>query len=171
MGNKRNGRSKRVESQSSDRVENTSETNFTQGNATLVEVSEQNNHKMTQIEQQLNSKFEEILKGIRTNRESNLANDEEDAEDNRPSTSNPENNHLRRKHASNYEIDKDRNQDIRFQSSEKCELRQPPTSFGFANETLDDTIIINSNRQENTDFHMMTGGLGLAEYHIDESYF
>ena len=36
MGNKRNRRSRRVESQSSDRDEN----NFTQGNATLVEVSE-----------------------------------------------------------------------------------------------------------------------------------
>ena len=69
MGNKRNRSSRRVESQSSDRDENTSETSFTQSNATLVEVSEQNNHKMRQIEQQLNSKFEEILKGIRTNRE------------------------------------------------------------------------------------------------------
>ena len=65
---------------------------------------------MTQIEQQLNSNFEEILKAIRTNRESNLANDEEDAEDNRPSTSNPENKHLRRNHASNNEIDNDRYQ-------------------------------------------------------------
>ena len=54
MGNERNRSSKRVESQSSDREENTSETSFTQGNATLVEVSEQNNQKMTQIEQQLN---------------------------------------------------------------------------------------------------------------------
>ena len=62
MGNKRNRRSKRVEFQSSARDENTSETRFTQCNATLVEVSEQNNHKMTQIEQQLNSKFEEILR-------------------------------------------------------------------------------------------------------------
>ena len=43
---------------------------------------------MTQIEQQLNSKFEEILKEIRTNTESNLANDEEDADHNKPSTSN-----------------------------------------------------------------------------------
>ena len=100
---------------------------------------------MTQIEQQLNSKFEEILKGIRTNRESNLANDEEDAEDNRPSTSNPENEHLRRKHASYNEIDKDRNQDNHFQSPEMYELRQPPTSVGNANETLGDTIVINEN--------------------------
>ena len=169
MGNKRNRRSRRVESQSSDRDENTSETSFTQGNATLVEVSEQNNHNMTQIEQQLNSKFEEILKGIRTNRESNLANDEEDAEDNRPSTSNPEKRHLRRKHASNNEIDKDKNQDNLFQSSEMYELhelRQTPTSFGVANETLDDKIIINENRQENADYHMMTGGLGLADYRM-----
>ena len=150
MGNKRNRRSRRVESQSSDRDKNTSGTSFTQGNAILVEVSEnvnifdrnlgskltepsqirneikaisqrlseQNNQKITQIEQQLSSKFEEIIKEIRTNRESDLANDEEDAEDNRPSTSNPENRHLRRKHASNNEIDKDRNQYNCFQSSE-----------------------------------------------------
>ena len=115
---KRNRRSRRIESQSSDRDENTSETSFNQGNATLVKISEQNNHKKIQIEQQLNSKFEEILKGIRTNRESNLANDEEDAEDSRAITSNPEKRHLRRKHASNNEIDKDRNQDNRLQSPE-----------------------------------------------------
>ena len=165
MGNKRKRRSRRVESQSSDRDANTSETSFTQGKATLVEVSEQNNHKMTQIEQQLNSNFEEILKRIRTNRESNLANDEEDVEDNGPSTSNPDKN-LRRKHASNNEIDIDRNQDNRFQSSKMYELGQPRTSFGVANETLDDTIIINENRQENADYHMMIGGLGLADYHM-----
>ena len=150
MGNKRNRRSRRVESQSSDRDKNTSGTSFTQGNAILVDVSEnvnifdrnlgskltepsqirneikaisqrlseQNNQKITQIEQQLSSKFEEIIKEIRTKRESDLANDEEDAEDNRPSTSNPENRHLRRKHASNNEIDKDKNQYNCFQSSE-----------------------------------------------------
>ena len=39
-GNKRNRHSRRVGSQSSDRDENTSETSFTQGNGTLVEVSE-----------------------------------------------------------------------------------------------------------------------------------
>ena len=116
-------------------------------------LSEQNNHKKKQIEQQLNSKFEEILKEIRTERENNLANDEEDVEDNRPSASNPENRHLRRKHASN-----NRNQDNRFQFSEIYELRQPSTSFGVANETLDDTILINENRQE-ADYHMMIGGL------------
>ena len=74
-----------------------------------------------------------------------MINDEEDAENNRPSNS--ENKHLRRKHASNNEIDKDKNQDNRFQSSEMYELRQPSTLFGAANETLDDTITINENRQ------------------------
>ena len=44
MRNKRNRRSKRVESQSLDRYENTSETSFTQGNATLVDVSENVNN-------------------------------------------------------------------------------------------------------------------------------
>ena len=128
-------------------------------------LSEQNNNKITQIEQPLNNKFEEILKEIRTNRESNLVNDEEDAENNRPSTSTSENKLLRRKHASNNEIDEDRNQDNRFQSS-VLQLRQPSTSFGVANETLGDTIIIIENRQENADYHMMIGGLGIAEYHI-----
>ena len=40
MGNQRNIRSRRIESQSSDRDEYASETSFTQGNATLVDVSE-----------------------------------------------------------------------------------------------------------------------------------
>ena len=44
MGSKRNRRSRRVESQSLDRDENTSETSFTQGNATLVGVSENVNN-------------------------------------------------------------------------------------------------------------------------------
>ena len=183
MGNKRNRRSRRVESQSSDREENISEASFTQGNATLVDVagnvnnifdrnlgseltepsqisneieaitqrlSEQNNHKMSQIEQQLNSKFEEILKEIGTNKENNVADDDEGAENKRPSTSNSENRHLRKKHASNNEIDRD--QDNRFQSSEMHELRQPTTPFGLVNETLNDTIIINENRPE-ADYH------------------
>ena len=170
---------------SSEGDENISETSFTQGNATLVDVSEnvnnifdrnlgseltepsqtsneieaitqrlseRNNHKMTQIEQQLNSKFEEILKEIRTNKENNLVDDEEDAEDNWPSTSNPENRYLRKKHASYNETDKNRNQDNRFQYSEMHELRQPSTPVGVANVTLDDTIIINENRQE-ADYH------------------
>ena len=116
MGNKRNRRSRRVES---DRDGNTSETNFAQGNAILVvyfekfnnifdrnlgsqltepsqiskekeaiskRLSQQSITKMTQIEQQFNSKFEEILKEIRTRRDSNLVKDKEDAENNRPST-------------------------------------------------------------------------------------
>ena len=44
MGNKKNRRSRRVETQSSDRDENTSETSFTQGKATLVEVSDNVNN-------------------------------------------------------------------------------------------------------------------------------
>ena len=44
MGNKRNRRSRRVESQSSDRDESFSETSFTRGNATLVYVSENVNN-------------------------------------------------------------------------------------------------------------------------------
>ena len=40
MRNQRNRRLRKVESQSSDRDESTSETRFTQGNATLVDVSE-----------------------------------------------------------------------------------------------------------------------------------
>ena len=118
-GNKRNRRSRRVESQSSDRDENFSEKRFPQGNATSVDVSEfvnnhsdgnlgceitepsqisneverlseQNNNKMKQTEQRLNSKFEEILIVIRTNRDSNLGTDEEDAENNRHNTSKSE---------------------------------------------------------------------------------
>ena len=44
MGNKRNRRSRRVETQSSYRDENTSGTSFTQGKATLVGVSENVNN-------------------------------------------------------------------------------------------------------------------------------
>ena len=33
------------------------------------------------------------------------------------------------------------------------ELRQPYTPLGIANETLDENIIINENRQENADHH------------------
>ena len=108
---------------------------------------------MTQIEQQLNCKFEEILREIRTNRESNLANNEEDAENNRPGPSNSKNRSLRNNHASNTTLDRDKNQDDRFCPSEMSELRQPYTPLGIANETLDETIIINENRQENADHH------------------
>ena len=177
MGNKRNSGSRRIESQSSDRDENTTENTHTtfddvsenvnsifdrnlgselkepsqisnEIEAITQRLSEQNNHKMTQIKQQLNSKFEKILKEIRTNKESILVDDEEDAEDNRPCTSNSENRYLRKKHASNNETDKNRNQDNCFQSSEMHDLRKPSTPFGVANVTLDDTIIINESRQE-----------------------
>ena len=84
-------------------------------------------------------------------------NDEEDAENNRPSTSYSEIKSLRRKHASNNEIDKDTNQDSRFQASEMYELRQPSIPFGDVNETLDDTNIINENRQE-AEYHTWKTG-------------
>ena len=44
MGNKRNERSRRKESQSSDRDENIPDTSLTQGNATLINVSENVNN-------------------------------------------------------------------------------------------------------------------------------
>ena len=186
MGNKRNRRSRRVEPQSLDRDESTSETSFTEGNATLVGVSEnvnnildrnlgseltepsqisneiegisqrlaeQNNDKMSQIEEQLNNKFEEILKEIRTNKTHIVITDEEDAENNQPGPSNYKNKGLRNKHASNSTSDKNRNQDDRFYPSEMCELRQPYTPLGIAEDTLDETIIINENRQERADHH------------------
>ena len=62
-------------------------------------LSEQDSHKMTQIEQELECKFEELLKEIRTNRDSNLSNGEDVAENNRPSISNSQNKSLRRKYA------------------------------------------------------------------------
>ena len=186
MGNKRRRRSRRVESQSSDRDENTSETSFTQGNATLVGVSEnvnsvldrnlgseltepsqisneievisqrlteQNNDKMSQIEEQLNNKFEEILKEVRTNKNHIAITDEEDAENNQPGPSNYRNKGLRNKHASGTTSDKNKNQDDRFYPSEMCELRQPYTPLGIVEDTLDETIIINENRQERADHH------------------
>ena len=190
MGNKRNRRSRRVESQSSARDENTSETSFTQGNATLVGVSEnvnnvldrnlgneltepsqisneievisqrlteQNNDKMSQIEEQLNNKFEEILKEIRTNKNHIVMTDEEDAENSQPGPSNYRNKGLRNKHASSTTSDKKKNQDDRFYPSEVSELRQPYTPLGIAEDILDETIIINENRQERADHHMVTG--------------
>ena len=44
MGNRRNRRTRKTESQSPDRDENTSETSFTRGNATLTNVSENVNN-------------------------------------------------------------------------------------------------------------------------------
>ena len=82
-----------------------------------------------------------------------MANDEEDAENNRPGPSNSKNRSLSNNHASNTTLDKDKNQDDRFYPSEMGELRQPYTPVGTANETLDETIIINENRQGNADHH------------------
>ena len=108
---------------------------------------------MTQIEEQLNNKFEEILKEIRTNRNYNTTTDEEDVERSQPGPSNSKNRSPRNKHASNTTLDRDKNQDDRFYSSEMSELRQPYTPLGIANETLDEIILINENRQENADHH------------------
>ena len=185
MGNRRNRRTRRNESQSPERDENMSETSLLQGNATLTNVaenvnnvfdrnlgseltepsqisneieiisqrlSEQNSNKMTQIEHQLNSKFEEILKEIRANKNCNTTTDEEDIESRQPSPSNSKPKGLRNKHASNMTIERD--QDDRFYSSEMSELRQPYTPIGITDETLDETIIINENRQENADHHI-----------------
>ena len=110
---------------------------------------------MTQIEQQLNSKFEEILKEIRANKNCNTITDEEDVESRQPGPSNSKPKGLRNKHASNMTIARD--QDDRFYSSEMSELRQPYTPIGITDETLDETIIINENRQEKADHHMVTG--------------
>ena len=185
MGNKRNRRTRRNESQSPERDENMSETSLLQGNATLTNVSEnvnnvfdrnlgseltepsqirneieiidqslseQNSNKMTQIEHQLNCKFEEILEEIRTNKNYNTTTDEEDVESRQPGPSNPKPKGLRSRHASNMTIERD--QDDRFYSSEMSELRQPYTPIGIANETLDETIIINENRQDNADHYI-----------------
>ena len=184
MGNRRNRRTRRNESQSPERDENMSETSLLQGNATLTNVSEnvnnvfdrnlgseltepsqisneieiisqrlseQNSNKMTQIEHQLNSKFEEILKEIRANKNCNTITDEEDVESRQPGPSNSKPKGLRNKHASNMTIERD--QDDRFYPSEMSELRQPYTPIGITDETLDETIIINENRQENADHH------------------
>ena len=59
----------------------------------------------------------------------------------------------------------ERDQDDRFYSSEMSELRQPYTPIGIAENTLDETIIIYENRQENADHHMVTG-VGIADYHM-----
>ena len=191
MGNRKNRRTRRTASQSSDRDENTPEPNFTQGNATFTNVSEngnevfdrnlgseltepsqtnneietmsqrlteQNNDMMSQTEKQLNNKFEEILKELRTNKTTvYVITDEDDVESGQPGPANSRNKGLRNKHASNTTLDKDKNQDDRFYASEMSELRQPYNPFGITEDTLDETIIINRNRQENADHHTYTG--------------
>ena len=79
----------------------------------------------------------------------------EDAENNRPGPSNFENKHLRTKHASNKEIDKDKRQDSRFQPYDMNELRQRLTPLQYMNETLDDTIILIEYRPE-ANYHNKT---------------
>ena len=112
---------------------------------------------MSQIEEQLNTKFEEILKEIRTNKNYIAITDEEDVETNKPGPSNYRNKGLRNKHASNSTSDENKNRDDRFYPSEMSELGQPYTPLGIAEDTLDETIIINENRQKKADHHMVTG--------------
>ena len=69
-----------------------------------------------------------------------------------PGPSNLWNEHLKEKQASNIENSRDRILDHCFPSANMDELRQPSTPFGVANETLEDTVIINENRQE-ADYH------------------
>ena len=111
-------------------------------------LAEQNKTKMTQMEEQLNNKFEMLPAEIRVNRNNYIISDKEDAENDRPGPSNLQNRTLRNKHASNIPLDKDKNQDDRFQLSEMRELRQPYTPLGVMKETLAETIIINENRPE-----------------------
>ena len=103
---------------------------------------------MTQFEEQLNNKFGDILQEIRVKRNSYIISDEEDAENNRPGQSNFENRILRKKHASNIPIYKEKNQDDRFQPSERNELGQVCTPLGIVNETLNETIILKEHRQK-----------------------
>ena len=77
-----------------------------------------------------------------------MTTDKEDVESRQPGPSNSKSKGLRSKHASNTTIERDRNQDDRFYPSEISELRQQYTPFGIANEILDETIILNENRQE-----------------------
>ena len=106
---------------------------------------------MTQFEQQPNSKFEEILKGYRANKNHNVTTDEGDVESRQPGPSISKGKSHRSKHASNTTIGSD--QDDWFCPSEMSGLRQPYTPLGIANETLNETIIINENREENADHH------------------
>ena len=73
------------------------------------------------------------------------------------SPSNYKNKGLRNKHASNSTSDKNKNknQDDRFYPSEMSELRQPYTPLGITEDTIDETIIINENRQERADHHTL----------------
>ena len=65
----------------------------------------------------------------------------------------------------NTEIDKVKNQDNCCQFSEMYELRQPSNPFGVANETSDDTSIMNENSKE-PDYHMVRGPTKIILKHI-----
>ena len=121
-----------------------------------LRLTEQNNAKMTHIEEPLNSKFEGLLEQIRTNTNYNVTTDKQEVESKQPGLSNSKGKGLRRKHASNTAIERVRDQDDQFYSSEMSELRQPYTSQGISNETLDETKIINENGQE-AGHHRVTG--------------
>ena len=69
-----------------------------------------------------------------------------------------ENELLRRKLASNTEIERDKSQDNTFQSSAMNELRTQSTPLGIVNETLEETIKIYGKRPE-PDYHNINEGL------------
>ena len=171
MGNKRNRRLRRVESQSPNVEENLSETSIVQGNANLTKVSEnidnvfdrnlgseltepsQISNEIEVISQRLaeqsNTKMSQIEKQLNSKFEKILKeirvikNCDTDDENCDPGSSSLGNKHLKKKHASN---NKNRIQDNHFPSSDMDKLRQTTTPLGVVNETFDDTIIINENR-------------------------
>ena len=71
--------------------------------------------------------------------------------DSQPGPFNSKGKNLRSTQASN--TTKGRDQDDRFYPSEMSALRQPYTPLGIANETLNESIIINENRKEKADHH------------------
>ena len=176
MGNKRNRLFRRAESQNVE--ENLSETSILQGNATLTNVSEnadnvfdsnlgseltepsqvsnetevipqrlteKHSTKKSQIEEHSNSNFEKILKEIRANRNCDRGKEDENCG---PGPSSSGNKYLKKKHASNIKNNKSRNHDNHFPPSDMDELRQPTIPLGVVNENLDETIVMNENRQE-----------------------
>ena len=182
MGNKRNRRLRRNESQSPDVEENLSETSMVQGNANLTNVSEnadnvfdrnlgseltepsQISNEIEVISQRLaeqnNTKMSQIEEHLNSKFEEILkeirTNKNSDSGKNDencdPGPSDLGNKHLKKKHASNTKNNKNRTQDNHFPSSDMDELRLPTTPLGVVNDTLDETIILNENRPE-ADYH------------------
>ena len=68
-----------------------------------------------------------------------MANDEEDAEDNRPSTSNPEKKHLRRKHAPNNKTEKEPQNPIASQLQE-TQTEHPNQQYTTTTQTDNKTM-------------------------------